>query len=152
MHCQGDRHHRLRGFSLIELLIVVVIVGVLLLVAIPGYQGQVLKARRGVALSTLSLVRSDQEQFFVNHYRYATDLDVLGYSASPFAVNEYREQVPVDSSERIYEITLEGANSTGFTLVATARRGQREDRRCTRLTLDAIGVRGASPGSVEECW
>lgn len=141
-----------RGFTLIEVMIVVVVVGVLLLVALPSYQQQVLKTKRSVAKSTLEALRAEQEQFFVNNRRYATDLTTLGYATSPYAIDEEGEPVAVGSTARIYTISITGASATAFTLQAVAQLGQSKDSNCATLTLSHTGDRGASPGSVGDCW
>jgi len=72
-----------QGFTLIELMIVVVIVAVLLTVALPSYQQQVRKTRRSLGKAQLMEVMARQEQFFLNRRRYAVLLTELNYPGSP---------------------------------------------------------------------
>ena len=70
------------GFTLIELLIVVAIIGILLSLAIPAYQGSILKGRRSVAVSGLMDLANREEQFYLNNKVYTSDLTNLGYTAA----------------------------------------------------------------------
>ena len=56
-----------RGFTLIEMMIVLVILGLLILVALPAYQQQILKTKRSLGKGELLEVLARQEQFFVNN-------------------------------------------------------------------------------------
>lgn len=141
----------LRGFTLVEVLVVVVLVGILLLVALPGYQRQILKTRRAMAWSALEVLRAEQEQYFVNHLRYADDLAALGHGEPPLAVDARGRLAAPGSGDAIYRIHLAGASGLDFTLVATARGDQAADRRCLTLSVNARGVREAGPGSLAEC-
>lgn len=151
-HGMGRRECGCRGFTLVEVMIVLVVIAVLLMVALPGYQQQLLKTRRSVALSTLETLRTRQEQFFVNNRRYATDLTALGYASSPFAIDEGGEAVDTTSAGRIYTVSITGASTSAFTLRAAAQLGQAGDSNCLTLTLAHTGERGASPGSARDCW
>lgn len=66
------------GFSLIELMVVVLIVGILAAVALPNYQKYVMKSRRSDALSALSSVAQAQERWRSNNSSYASTLVQLG--------------------------------------------------------------------------
>jgi type IV pilus assembly protein PilE len=63
------------GFTLIELMLVVVIVGVLAMVAVPSYQKQVAKGRRADAITALSVIVQAQERWRSNRGAYASSLE-----------------------------------------------------------------------------
>jgi len=140
------------GFTLVEVLLVVLILGVLAMVALPGYQQQQLNTRRSVATSALEALRAQQEQFFINNRRYAADLTTLGFASSPYAINAHAESVPLTAADRIYTVTIDSVTATSFTLRAVSQLVQAQDRQCAALTLTSAGVRGASPGTVGDCW
>jgi len=144
------------GFTLIELMIVVAIVAILLMVMLPGYQGYVRKAKRSIARSELLAVIARQEQYFIMNKQYASRLDLLGYGASPYAINSHGERVAIDSIARTYAISLydvsPGTVPQAFTLRATPQLGQVRDSECGFLQITSLGVRSAGEGSVRDCW
>ncbi len=133
-----------KGFTLIEILIVVAILGVLAAIAIPSYQGSVLLSRRAEAKSTLLQVASDQERFYSNSNSYSTN-------ALPLAAPPVADRM---SENLRYRITV-AACGTGiascFIATATPQGNQTVDL-CTTLTLASSGARGATGGTAAECW
>ncbi len=71
-----------KGFTLIELIIVVAIIGILAAIAIPAYLGQQKRAARTEAYSNLANLRLLEEQFFAENGRYTADLGVDGNTAA----------------------------------------------------------------------
>ncbi len=69
-----------RGFTLIELMIVIAIVGILLSIAYPSYQNHVRKSNRVDAKSLLMQIILQQERFKTENLIYTTDLTALGYA------------------------------------------------------------------------
>ena len=69
-----------KGFTLIELMIVVVIIGILASIAYPSYQDYVLRAKRGDAMNSLAEARISQEKFRTNNIRFATSSELWGSS------------------------------------------------------------------------
>ena len=150
---------QLRGFTLIELMMVIVIVGVLMAIVLPAYQNQVIKTKRSVAKGELLKVAARQEQFFVNNKRYATDLADLGYDdgADGYEVDAEGRVVADDSGDSIYLVTLSAASATGFTVQAEPRLGQAKDKQCKTFTLTSTGVKGVTGAPAPslpatECW
>jgi len=141
-----------RGFSLIELMFVVVIVAVVLVVALPAYQAQVIKTKRSLGRAELVAVAARQEQFFVNNRRYSSTLAGLGY-ADPYAIDAEANDVATSNGDRIYTISLATVSTTSFTVQAVPQLGQAKDSLCGTLQLTSTGVKSASgSGGTGECW
>ncbi|WP_185235494.1 type IV pilin protein [Teredinibacter franksiae] len=139
-----------RGFTMIELMIVIVIVAVLAAVAVPSYQSSVIKNNRSIGKTALMTLVSRQEQYFVNNKSYTTDLTKLGYPAATFYVNNNGDS-SVNSTGGVYQMSLSGATASAFTVVATPVNNQVSDTTCANLSLTHRGIESASGGG-ESCW
>lgn len=143
---------RQRGFTLIELMIVVVVVAILAALAFPQYRDYVVRSNRAVAKSMLTQVADRQEQFYSANKRYSDDLAELGYPSSPFFVNRQGQMTTADGGNAIYRILLEASTDATFTLAAEVRNNQADDTRCTRFLLTNTGRRTAEGGAAADCW
>ncbi len=140
------------GFSLIEIMIVLAIVGILFLVALPTFEQYQLKTSRALASAELLAVRARQEQFFANNKRYAPTLDLLGYSGSPYAINSNAEDVAVLAVDRIYNIELHILTPALYQLKAVPQLNQARDSLCGSLELTSRGGKSTSTGAGILCW
>ncbi len=137
------------GFTLIEVMIVVVIVGILVAVALPGYQGSMQKGRRADAKAALLDVAGRQEQYMLDRGTYTNDMTDLGFGADP-----------MESEEGHY--TVDATDCSGGTtdldrcylLTATPKAGspQVDDARCTSFILNSNGAKTATGSDTESCW
>jgi len=128
-----------RGFTLMELMIVVAVVALLAAVALPSYQGSVRKARRTEAKASLSAAAQMMERYLTEKGTYATA--ALGSGG-----------VYADHSENgRYALSLSGLTASTFTLSAVPQGSQADDE-CGTFTLTQGGVRGVSKLSTAECW
>ena len=143
---------RTRGFTLIEILVAVAIVGLLASIAYPSYVNQIIESRRNAGKSALLQIADRQEQYFMDNKRYAADLTRLGFTADPVIVDKQGAEVGPDSEERIYAISLTGATQTTFSLQAAPQLWQaKKDTDCGALTLTSEGQRGQE-GTADDCW
>lgn len=135
------------GFTLVEALVVVVILGLLASVAYPGYVSQTQKARRSDARAALMDAVSRQEQFILDHATYTTDMRELGYAADPLV-----------SADGFYTVDAAagacGSIVTCYTLTATpvASKPQSRDTQCTGFSVDSTGARTATGTLGTDCW
>lgn len=77
------------GFSLLELLVVLVIVGILSSVAYPSYLDSVRQANRSEAIAELQGILAAQERYFLANKEYATALSSLGFGGDTHSIDEY---------------------------------------------------------------
>lgn len=140
------------GFTLMELMIAVAIVGILAAIALPSYREYVLRGNRAVAKAMLSELTSRQESFRSDRKRYATSLTELGYAADTAFLDREQVMRAADGDQVIYSVTLEDAANLSYTVAATPVNNQTADTRCGKLTLSSTGVRTASGSAADTCW
>jgi len=140
-----QRLERQGGFTLVELMIVVIVVGILAAVAFPIYNDQVRKTRRTEARDALMAIAQAEERYYTEKGKYTTSLSNLDV-ASVVSCNSGTCKT-LDNG--YYTVTLAGSNST-FTATAqpTAGGAQAGDS-CTKLTINQLGVKG---GQGSGCW
>ena len=110
-----------RGFSLIELMIVVAIIGIISAVAYPSYTAYATEARRTDAQAVLMEASQFMERFYTENNRY--DVDTGGTAvARPVGLRE----APRDTGAKAYDITVAAAAAT-YTLTATPKNVQAGD-------------------------
>jgi type IV pilus assembly protein PilE len=143
-----DRYRN--GFTLVEMLVALVIAGILFFVALPGYQYAVLKSTRTAARGALLDLMSRQEQYFVNHKRYAIALPELGLPGDLY-IDAQGE--PVSSQTAVYRIQLELVDDSYHGARAVPLNRQSADSGCMTFSLSLIGVRSVSgTRSPADCW
>ncbi len=129
------------GFTLIELMITVAILGIIASIALPSYFQHVKRTARTEAITALLDAANKQEQFFVDNREYTTVLTDLGV-ASKTENNFYTISVTVDNDAGTFEFTATPASGPVL-----------QDTECTSLSISDTGLK-TSKGSAnaKECW
>jgi type IV pilus assembly protein PilE len=120
-----------RGFTLIELMIVVALIGILAALALPSFLDSIRKGRRSDAYAALSAVQQAQERWRSNKGEYTTALTAAPTDDPP-GLN-----LSATSAKGYYTIAVDAAGATGYTVTATAVSGttQASDGNCSRLRV-----------------
>lgn len=137
-------HKSQRGFTLIEVMIVVAIIGILSAIAFPSYDEYIRRGHRTDARGGMLHVAQWMERAATSNGIYPTATDnTAAVAAALSGVQKDR-----------YKITMVSTEST-FTLTAEPQ-GRQVDDKCGSYTLTQAGVRGASPltggATVADCW
>ncbi|MDI3381954.1 type IV pilin protein [Xenophilus aerolatus] len=135
-----------KGFTLIELMIVVAVVAILAAIAYPSYQEYVMRSRRVEGQSMLNDAAARMERWRAQNGSYpqpSTDTDYQKLMARGRS-----------SENGYYTLTVE-ATPTAYTLTAERALAQQADTRCGNFTLDSTGKKGmapGTPGTAADCW
>ncbi len=135
---------KIKGFTLIELMITVIIVGILAAVAIPAYSSYTLRARRTEGQTALLDLASRMDQFYTENNKYmGATLAALG-SGTTSTPNGY------------YTLSEPTVTDSTFTLEATPTAGKAQANDvCTKLSINELGVKSFTGGTgvtLKDCW
>ena len=138
------------GFTLIELMIVVAIIGILAAIAYPSYTQYVLRSKRDDCAGALVGMAAAMERRFSTNQSYL-GLATGGADTGAPAATFYPSQCPLDGGGATYNLTIAAATQTSFTLNAAPIGSQASDT-CGTLSLTETGTKAATGGSVQKCW
>lgn len=138
-----QKQRLMSGFTLVELMIVVAIVGILAAVAYPSYQESIARSRRADAKAVLMENAQFMERYFTQNNTYLN------------AVLPVTE-APKDGATKYYDITFSPAPArtvTTYSLRAVPKNGMASDP-CGTLTFSQTGAKGVTGASrtANECW
>jgi len=160
MMSNSKRNGGSAGFTLIELMIVVAIVGLLAAIAIPSYQSYIARGNRAAARAQLSQAAQYMQRFYAANDRY--DADRTGSQTIWAIMPPTLMRAPAEGTQ-LYEISNTGGNassaaSSTFTLIMRPlSTGTMANDKCGGFTLTQAGTKGitaASPTAalIAECW
>jgi type IV pilus assembly protein PilE len=149
------------GFTLIELMVTVAIVGILATIAATSYQSQVMRSRRTDARTALLDLAGREEKLFSTTNVYSNSPSVLGYgTATSFPAPP--SGIPVSNGGTPYynvSVVTPDATQTGVTnsylITATPIAGTQQagDTTCTSLSINQLGQQTATPAAnAATCW
>lgn len=130
------------GFTLIEVLVVVAILGLLAAIALPAYSNYTMRANRAEGRASLVEAAQIAERFFVRNNTY------VGADAD----------IPAASPHGLYTIAFNAPAANQFSVTATAARSQVRDTDCAVLTINHLGARqsqddnGVDTTGTANCW
>ncbi len=122
-----------RGFTLLELMVVVAVVAILATIAYPSYQNFILRSHRAEAIEGLLSAQLRQEEWRVRNGSYTSTMSNIGSPSSTY----YTFSASVSSS-----------GVPAYTLTASAAGSQLSDSSCPALTITNADVKGPSAS----CW
>ena len=134
----------MKGVTLIELMIVVVIVGILASIAVPSYRNYMLRAQRSDAMSALLRVAAAQEKFYLQNNTYADDDALADDPPAGLGI--------AGTDNGWYDLVITSDDLTRrFTVTATPASGgpQATDSHCATFSLTSTGAKSATNN---DCW
>jgi type IV pilus assembly protein PilE len=132
-----------RGFTLIEAMVVVGIIGLIAAIGYPSYRDQVIKSRRAEGMGALLELADRMERHYSDAGTYRKDAvtDITVADVFPSFSSDY------------YTLTIDAQDNISFT-VSAARKGTQLKDKCGTFTLTSQGEKKVSLGSLpkEDCW
>ncbi len=133
-----------RGFTLIELMIAVALVGILAAVALPSYHSVMQKSRRTEAKAALLDLASRQEKFYSLNNKYTATAGDLGYAT-----------LPANTESGLYSLSIT-ADNISYTAKATPQGNQAKDSMCYGFAIDGVGKKSnfskTGDALTADCW
>ena len=133
------------GFSFVELMVTIAILGILAAIAVPSYSEHIMRSRRTDAINALNDLALRLEQ------RYT---DINAYAGATIATDPATDVLAsANSPEGFYTLAINAVAATTFSVTATPTGAQASDTLCGSYTLDHLGTRSVSgTGGQQNCW
>jgi type IV pilus assembly protein PilE len=126
--------HKELGFTLLELMMVLTVIGIIVAIALPTFNQQIRKSRRSEVISLLQSMTLEQEKYRSSHSSYAT-------------LAQLQATMSTTATHYDISVTLNATPAIGYTVTATAKAGdsQNSDRNtgggggvCTPLNITSL--------------
>jgi type IV pilus assembly protein PilE len=150
---------RQRGFTLIEIMIALAILGILVAIAYPAYTNQITRSNRATAKTALLELSQLQESYKADSNRYATSLEELSAANIGYTVVSDAILVPKEAKttgKAVYTVALTSDGRT-FSFTATPINIQSTREKdwglCLTMSISSIGVKSSTgTGTTNDCW
>jgi len=130
-------YRKMRGVTLLELMVVVTILAIMVAIGYPNYRDFVDRAKRNEAKAILLEIAQNQERFYLQNNVYG-DMAALGYAD------------PLTTDSGAYQVTIGANDANNFTATATYQLGGNEVGKCSSFTIDGRGTQTSAP--LADCW
>ncbi|MEY4768808.1 MAG: hypothetical protein RL637_1447 [Pseudomonadota bacterium] len=145
-----------QGFTLLELMIVVAVIGIIATIAYPSYQDSIMRSRRADAKGVLMTSASALEKRFSETGSYCEPAGCQTVATDRVTPTVGSPKSPIDGNDTYYDIRLNASGKTSYTLYAIPANAQNQDK-CGTLTITEAGVRdilNPPEASVtkNDCW
>jgi type IV pilus assembly protein PilE len=120
----GAKFHQVRGFTLLEMVVAMAIIGILAILTLPSYQEAVRTGRRGDAKAELMRLAQRQAHWRMTHKAYATLLELGGAA-----------------NNKDYQFNIKANTATAFEIMATPTNSHGQDQDiCGTLSIDQDAI------------
>lgn len=123
----------MQGYTLVELMLVVTVIGILAAIVYPNYQEYVMRSNRTEGQALLNDAAARQERYYAQNNTYADTTAKLGYASD-------------QSPNRLYTLAISNTSASAYTLTATPAR---TDAKCGNLILNEKGTKSVSASGTE---
>ena len=137
---QAKLMHTMRGITLIELMIVVVIIGLMAVIAYPNYRDFAARAKRNEAKAALLQIATNQERFYLQNNSYTCDMTRLGFAGAG----------PIQTDSGTYTVDVTLCNADNFIATADYNPSDTEETKCNLFQINGRNVKTSNPYT--DCW
>jgi type IV pilus assembly protein PilE len=137
---QAKLMHTMRGITLIELMIVIVVIGILAAIAYPNYREFAARAKRNEAKAALLQIATNQERFYLQNNTYTCDMTRLGFAGAG----------PVQTDSGTYTVDVTQCDANNFVARADYIPADTESGKCSWFRIDGRNVKTSAP--LADCW
>ncbi len=147
----GLSFRRVVGFTLIELMMVVAIIGILSVIAVPAYRENMRKSYRAEGMAALQELAQAMERHYATNFTYLSAAAGGANTGAPAATVYGFATTPKEGSEFVaYNLLITAASINSYTVQAQPTGTQASDK-CGTLQITHVGVKTAT-GTASLCW